>query len=340
MAGEGAHQRAPAALGPQRRVDRPGDQPADRASAGWRPRWPAARSSSSAADEDDVHVGDVVQLPAAALAHRHHGQPGRRGARRQLGHGELVRGAPGWRRPAPRARPSSAPGRARRSGRPPRSAAAPAGTPSAAPRPVRPPSAGSSRPSAVGAQPVRGGAAAARSSASGVGDQVVAERGRGTEHRDQPPAQPRVGRSAASSGDPPSAAAVMAAFGLHDAVQLAQRQVRVGGAGQRGEQLAGALVGRLLALRPPQPQPVRAEQVGGARAAVAVGGPKPYRASRPGCAVGRRHQCPSSGRLAPRSCRRPARRGPARRTGRRTAARPPRCRPSTAAQPRPPASGS
>ena len=56
-------------------------------------------------DEDDVHVADVVQLAAAALAHRDDGEPGRLGVRRQLRPGDGqggVQGGPGQVRQLPR----------------------------------------------------------------------------------------------------------------------------------------------------------------------------------------------------------------------------------------------
>ncbi len=101
----------------------------------------------------------------------------------------------------------------------------------------------SSRPSAVGASP--SGSVRQHRPLPGVGDQVVAERGRGAEHRDQPAAQPGVGGQRVAYGH----LVAGAPLGLDQPVQLTQRQVRVGGPGQRGEQLGGAFVGRLLRRR-------------------------------------------------------------------------------------------
>ena len=90
MAVEGPHQRAGLALGSQRRVDRP-----DRAfrrvvgadlhqvpgELGGRPqRHPVVGAVDRFVDEDDVDVADVVELVAAALSHRDHGEPSRCGA--------------------------------------------------------------------------------------------------------------------------------------------------------------------------------------------------------------------------------------------------------------------
>ncbi len=85
VAGEGAGQRAGLALGPQCRVDRP-----DGALAGLLRADPHEVAGELGGDlegdvgvdavrrlvhEDHVDVGDVVELVAAALAHRDHGQP-------------------------------------------------------------------------------------------------------------------------------------------------------------------------------------------------------------------------------------------------------------------------
>ena len=74
-------------------------------------------------------------------------------------------------------------------------------------------------------------------------------------------------------------------------VQLAQGEVRVGGLGERVEQLGGRLVRRGVRPGVPQPQPVRPEQVGGAGAVVRE--PVPGEPGGPG------HHCPSSGRVRP-----------------------------------------
>ena len=88
VAGQGAHQRPGGALGPQVGVDRPdralarcgrsrsasGGRP-----AGWPPAGPATRRPAvepALEDVDHVDVGDVVELVAAALAHRDHGERG------------------------------------------------------------------------------------------------------------------------------------------------------------------------------------------------------------------------------------------------------------------------
>ena len=115
-----------------------------------------------------------------------------------------------------------------------------------------------------------------------VGHQVVAERRRGAEHRDQPAAQPRVGgQRAASSADPvPVSGAATAALRLDQPVQLAQRQVGVGGPGQRGDQLGGDVVDRFLRRSSHSPSPSgRAGRRRGPWSPSAA--PKPYRASRP-----------------------------------------------------------
>ena len=173
-----------------------------------------------------------------------------------------------------------------------------------------------------------------------VGHQVVAERRRRAEHRDQSPAQPvvavqrveqRLGRLvrddlAGRAGDPAAVAAGRGPAGrLDQPVQLAQRQVGVGGPGQRLEQLGRVGAGRALRLGVPQPQPVRAEQVG--RAGAVVGEAVPGEPAGPGHRVTGRAAA-GYGRCRRRECRRraacPAR---ARRTGPRTAATPPRRRP-------------
>ena len=266
--------------------------------------------------EDHVHVGDVVQLAAAALAHRHHGQPGLGGALRQLGHGDLVRGGQG--RVGQRgerghgllqAAPAGQVGR-----RDPQQR-----------QPVRPPQRRDRRCPVAGrveaalggrGEPVRRGRAAP-ASASGLAT-------RWSPSADEAPStaisrRRRPGSACRAASQPADAARrvrvavlgparrrstarpVPAGRGgarLHHPVQLAQRQVRVGGPGQRGR------AARRPARRPAPARPAAtgrspsgAEQVGGrgaapSSAAEAVPG-EPARAL-----VGRSsRQCPSSGRL-------------------------------------------
>ena len=100
VAGRRPHQRAGLALGAQRRVDLPGGAVADPHHPGGQLRrrgeHPRLVGLSGAravlrrrvvGGEDDVDVGDVVELLGAALAHGDHRQPGRRRGRRQLGGG-------------------------------------------------------------------------------------------------------------------------------------------------------------------------------------------------------------------------------------------------------------
>ena len=103
VAGQGTHERALAAFGPQVRVDGedaalgggPGadpDQARGQAAGGGQRRGlvPGARPRSGPGrlgDEDHVDVAGVVQLARAAFAHGHHRQPARRGPRGQLGAG-------------------------------------------------------------------------------------------------------------------------------------------------------------------------------------------------------------------------------------------------------------
>ena len=102
--GRGADQRAGLALRSQRGVDLPGRGRRRSASA----RRPAALAVASIAvssagvlgsgvvgGEDDVDVGEVVQLLGAALAHRDDGEPGGRRAGRQLGRGDRQPGLQG-----------------------------------------------------------------------------------------------------------------------------------------------------------------------------------------------------------------------------------------------------
>ncbi|BAU82757.1 glutamate-ammonia-ligase adenylyltransferase domain protein [Streptomyces laurentii] len=110
VGGEGADQRAVAALGAEVGVDRPDDAldrglRADPHQVGGQPGRRLDGLSLAAvafaglvgglADEDDVHVGDVVQLAAAALAHGDHGEPAPGGVLGRGGLGERERGAQG-----------------------------------------------------------------------------------------------------------------------------------------------------------------------------------------------------------------------------------------------------
>ena len=89
VAGEGAGQRAGLALGPQRRVDRPDGPLAGLLRAdphqvagelgGDLERLVRVRAVPGLVHEDHVHVGDVVELVAAALAHRDDREPGQVG---------------------------------------------------------------------------------------------------------------------------------------------------------------------------------------------------------------------------------------------------------------------
>ncbi len=100
VAGEGPHERAVPALGPQVGVHGPdgaldGGLRADPHHVRGQPgRGPDRLRLVGPVDglphEDDVHVGDVVQLAAAALAHRDHREPAQRGVPRRgvLGQGE------------------------------------------------------------------------------------------------------------------------------------------------------------------------------------------------------------------------------------------------------------
>ena len=104
MARQRADQRPGSALRAKGGVDRPdralgrvlGAHPHQRWSASSRRRPSDARPrrcpGHGLGDEDDVDVADVVQLPAAALAHRDHRQPARRRVRRQPGPGHRQRG--------------------------------------------------------------------------------------------------------------------------------------------------------------------------------------------------------------------------------------------------------
>ena len=104
VAGQGADQRAVAALGPEVRVDgedaafrggpradadHPGGEPARGGQRGGLVGGLGDRLGHGLGHEDNVDVAGVIQLPAAALAHGHHGEPTRRGCG-QLGpgHGE------------------------------------------------------------------------------------------------------------------------------------------------------------------------------------------------------------------------------------------------------------
>src|SRR2546430_5903138 len=75
VAGQAADQRSPAALGAQRGIDWPGDLTADlhepHRDPGRRPQVLVVGT-----DEDDVHIGHIVQLAAAAFAHRDDRQTG------------------------------------------------------------------------------------------------------------------------------------------------------------------------------------------------------------------------------------------------------------------------
>ncbi len=102
MAGEGADQRAVAALGAQIGVHRPdgaldGDVRAQPHHAGGEPGCGLEGLGLLDAflglgHEDDVHVGDVIELAGAAFAHGDDGQPGDRGVAGRLLVGDLEGG--------------------------------------------------------------------------------------------------------------------------------------------------------------------------------------------------------------------------------------------------------
>ena len=91
--GDGPHQRAAATLRAQRGVDRPGHEAADLHQAGGQgAAGPHGGLDVDAlgglGDEDHVDVADIVELAAAALAHRDDGQAAGRAALLRLGDGE------------------------------------------------------------------------------------------------------------------------------------------------------------------------------------------------------------------------------------------------------------
>ena len=98
VAGDGAHQRPVLALGAQRRVDLP--QRPGRRRRRADPHQPGREVGRDGGrlllghpvgrlgDEDDVDVGDVVQLAPTGLAHRDHREPGAVGIRPHLGAGD------------------------------------------------------------------------------------------------------------------------------------------------------------------------------------------------------------------------------------------------------------
>ena len=115
MAGDRAHQQSRLALGTQRRVHRPdralrgvvGADPHQVAGQlGGGPGRPVVRRAvGGLVDEDDVDVGDVVELVATALAHRDHRQPGESRVLARPVAGRSPARPPGCPRPGRRARP-------------------------------------------------------------------------------------------------------------------------------------------------------------------------------------------------------------------------------------------
>ncbi len=105
VAGQGAHQRPVAALGAQVGVHRPDGALAGgvraephhvRGQPGGRlQRLLLRHALAGLRDEDHVHVGDVVELAAAALAHRDHGEPAGLGGPRVLLGGDRQRALQG-----------------------------------------------------------------------------------------------------------------------------------------------------------------------------------------------------------------------------------------------------
>ena len=319
---------APAARGCPRaaaRVDRPGHLPADLRSAGRRSPGRRRRSSSPAPTKMTSTSDDVVELAAAALAHRDDGRAAGVGARarpraeRRSAAGQGRVGQRGTARPSSaRRRPAGQVGRRDAQQR----------------QPVR-------RRAAAGARPSTG------SSANGPA-LVVDRRCVSTRHRaglatrwspsaDDAPstatsrrAQPRRRRAGRRPGRRPAPSPARRAASSMP-VQLAQRQVGVGRRRPaRPARSAAAASTGSCASASHRPEPVRARADAAARPRRRRS--KPYRASRP---AGRwwpahRGQPPSSGSSRPARAPAPAgpaRRGPARRTGRRTAATPPPRRP-------------
>ena len=213
MAGERAHQRAVRPSGRRFGVDRPdralgGRAPSTRASArrrAWSPsRAPPSRRRRRAGSATKTHVdvADVVQLAAAALAHRDDRQPAPARRRRAARPGRPRAPPRGSRRPGRRARrrrrstddrAGQVAGRERRAaggGRPPAARPARRGRPAPATGRRRRASTCSAAALAAGAR----SPAVARPRLApvlGVAGQVVAEGDAGAEHRDQPVAQSR-----------------------------------------------------------------------------------------------------------------------------------------------------
>ncbi len=207
-----------------------------------------ASGLSGGADEDHVHVAGVVELAPAALAHGDHRQPGGGRALGQLGTGDGQRGLQGrggevgqfGRGLVDRDGAGQVPGRQVQ--QPPLVGGGQGGSQVPVPRPglvgdrLRVAGLGAHRRQQV--RPQLGGPRAAQrvrpaqhQAVVGVADQVVAERGARAEHRGQPVPQPGV---SAQRGE-------QVAVERHPG-QRGQGQIRVGGRGERGQQVSvGAL---------------------------------------------------------------------------------------------------
>ena len=166
--------------------------------------WSSAAPVDRLGHEDHVDVADVVELVAAALAHRDHRQPAARAPRRRPVAGRPPARPPGCRRPGRRARRRRRRRRRRARGRGRRAAAGAGGTPRAARRPQprrrqgrdrRRRRRGRRRPRSSSAvrSVVRRGPGAARASGrsssrhcSGCRSRWLAEGAARAEHREQP----------------------------------------------------------------------------------------------------------------------------------------------------------
>ena len=251
MAGEGAHQRAVAALGPQVGVDGPdgaldGGLGADphhvrgEPGGGLHAPCPRRRPSTGLADEDHVDVGDVVQLVAAALAHRDDGEPAQRRRPRARRRGRWRGRRAGWRWRGRRVRRRSRRGRSCRTRRGPRWTAGSGGRRRAA-----------TSGSAASASPRSNSATPGCRSRGLVGDEglpvarvpgeMVAERRGGAEHAEQPVAQ----RLGADQGVEQLAARRPSCASTQPD-EAEQREVGVGGRPERVQQhRVGAYGGQL-----------------------------------------------------------------------------------------------
>ena len=210
--------------------------------AGWRPRRACCSSDSPVhrlGHEDHVHVADVVELVAAALAHRDHGEPAAAARPRRPWRGPRRAPRPACRRRGRRARRRRRRRRGGGRGRGRRAGAAPGGTPPAA----RPRASAYSRVATGSA--VAGSAPTARSSPSrmayaagrvdpsvgsvqlvpvlGVPAQVVAQRLAGPEHaraaasrcpRRRPPPCSSASRSSTASASATRAASAWSGSAL------------------------------------------------------------------------------------------------------------------------------